>query len=351
MTTRNIRARRGFTLIELLVVIAIIAILIALLLPAVQQAREAARRSQCKNNLKQIGLGLHNYHDTHGVFPPGWVGNDIDGSASIPSGDYEGDTNSNGGGTDIRNGFAWSAFILPQLEQTNLYESMNFNLSIDNAANQAAISTFIPTFACPSDPKLDTWTIVEEGGTLPADALVDLASSNYPGIFGNGGGVNSNPNAIGGVGAELEIDGCEGVDGLGQECQSNGLFSHNSNNQIRDITDGTSNTIMVGERRSLIRNPNCVAESGPFESTWAGVIPEGEEAFARILAVADHPPNFPENTSACSEVHLEDFSSAHTGGAQFILADGHVTFISENIDDAIFGAIGSMNGGEVVGEF
>src|SRR6056297_544562 len=130
---RSGRRRAGFTLIELLVVIAIIAILVALLLPAVQQAREAARRSSCKNNLKQLGLALHNYHDTHGMFPINW-GTGYDGTTN-PTSSVQ---------------FSWMTYILPYIEESALYDTINFNEALDDPNNNAAASTVIDTYLCPS---------------------------------------------------------------------------------------------------------------------------------------------------------------------------------------------------------
>ncbi|MDQ3331057.1 MAG: DUF1559 domain-containing protein, partial [Planctomycetota bacterium] len=167
----GVRRRLGFTLIELLVVIAIIAVLIALLLPAVQQAREAARRSQCLNNLKQIGLALHNYHDTHLAFPPGWIGADQVTGAH----DVEG-----------MNGFGWGTMVLPYVEQNNLYQQFRFPLSIVDdvvgpPTNKSLLATKIPVFECPSDPHENTWEIEPEGGGAP---IATLGVANYVGLFG-----------------------------------------------------------------------------------------------------------------------------------------------------------------------
>ncbi|MEQ9070724.1 MAG: DUF1559 domain-containing protein, partial [Gimesia chilikensis] len=141
---------RGFTLIELLVVIAIIAILIALLLPAVQQAREAARRTSCKNNLKQLGLGLHNYHDTHGCYPPGYI--------------YR------PGASGNQLGFGWVAMILPMIDQANLYNEFNFNLPIFDAANLTAREKQIPGLLCPSDSVSEN-NFVEMGSSAERYAM------------------------------------------------------------------------------------------------------------------------------------------------------------------------------------
>ena len=285
--------RRGFTLIELLVVIAIIAILIALLLPAVQQAREAARRTQNRNNLKQIGIALHNYHESHGVFPPGWIGV----SSGLP--DVEGG-----------NGFGWAAHLLPQLEQKNLYERLDFSQSIMAPTNAIARRTYLSVFRNPSDSARNMWTLNSES---TGQRLTDLPTANYVGNFGT-----------------LELEDCESVP-RGQSCVGNGMFHHNSNIRIRDVTDGTSNTIHVGERRTR--------ERLGWHSTWVGVIPGGEEAFARILAVADHTPNHVSS-------HFDDFSSPHTGGVYMLFADGHVDFVNENINHIIYQRLANRKDGQ-----
>ncbi|QDV49071.1 DUF1559 domain-containing protein [Gimesia fumaroli] len=294
-STRN--TRRGFTLIELLVVIAIIAILIALLLPAVQQAREAARRSQCKNNLKQIGLALHNYHETHNIFPPGWIGVQPGVGANVEYG----------------SGWGWGTMVLPYLDQTPLYNKLNFNLDINNPAQPAGlIDQTLTVFRCPSDPADNTFDLEEEGN--PGNVLAKLAVGNYIGVFGSD-----------------ELDDCETVP-AGTACKSTGLFYQNSNTRFRDITDGTSQTLFVGERRT--------DKTAGWYSTWVGAVPEGEETFARVLGATDHVPNDPAS-------HFDDFSSHHTGGTQFLFGDGRVRFITENIDLGVYQSLSSISGGEL----
>lgn len=290
-------ARRGFTLIELLVVIAIIAILIALLLPAVQQAREAARRSTCKNNLKQMGLALHNYHETHSCFPSGWIGVQPGVGPNVQYG----------------SGWGWGTMILPFMDQSPLYSKINFNLDINNGAQTPGlIDIVMPAYVCVSDPGPNTFELEEEGS--PGTVLAKLARANYIGVFGS-----------------QELDYCETVS-PGTNCRSTGLFYQNSNTRFRDITDGTSQTLFVGERRT---NPTA-----GWYSTWVGAVPKGEETFSRVLGATDHVPNDPAS-------HFDDFSSNHTGGAQFLFGDGRVRFISENIDKNVYQSLSSFRGGEL----
>ncbi|MDA0808392.1 MAG: DUF1559 domain-containing protein [Planctomycetota bacterium] len=294
--------RRGFTLIELLVVIAIIAILVALLLPAVQQAREAARRAQCKSNLKQIGIGLHNYHDVHQTLPPGFVGVDL--ATRTP----------NIGGM---NSFGWGTFILPMLDQAPLYQEFNTKVSlldpVNNPANDAPTQKILQVYRCPSDTAQDTWNLDDEMGNF----LITLSSSNYVGHFGT-----------------LELEDCELTPN--QQCIGDGALYHNSVVRFRDFTDGQSSTFMAGERRS--------GDPGDFNSTWVGAPAEGEEALARILGIADHTPNH-ENG------HLDDFSSQHVGGCHMLAADGAVHFVGSTLDEGVWKALATRAGDELVGEF
>ncbi|MCP4508676.1 MAG: DUF1559 domain-containing protein, partial [Fuerstiella sp.] len=196
--------RHGFTLIELLVVIAIIAILIALLLPAVQQAREAARRTQCNNNLKQIGLALHNYHDVHKTFPPGWV-------------DQTFGTSSNWG---------WAVYLLPQIEQANLYGRLqvgnphSLGIALDDPQKLKLMQTPITAFRCPSD----TAPEINDRHTLVSDRQLEISVATSNLVAAAGGG-------------DWTVAG-----------KLTGSFGKNSRVNLRDITDGSSNTIVVGER-------------------------------------------------------------------------------------------------------
>ena len=217
---------RAFTLIELLVVIAIIALLIALLLPAVQSAREAARRMQCTNNLKQIGIALHNYHAAIGAFPPGYLSLMDPITAATPF--------DNGGP-----GWGWLSFSLNQMEQLPTYNSINFVLGIEFPANQTAVLNVIGSFFCPSDAyRQDTFTVVDATttGTTPGAPICVVASSNYVGSVGSG-----DPSSL----YPWIIDPDDLPPGRDN---GNGLFFRNHSVTIAQITDGTSQTFAAGER-------------------------------------------------------------------------------------------------------
>lgn len=295
---RASQAQRAFTLIELLVTIAIIAVLIALLLPAVQQAREAARRSQCKNNLKQVGLALHNYHDQFQVLPPGWVG--------VTAGQQ-----------DIQglNGWGWGARLLPAMDQAPLFNSIDFKSSIGGSSNSVPRTTVLSVFRCPSDVGPDRWTILSASGATP---LAELASASYSGVFGKD-----------------EIELCENLT-PGLPCTSDGAFFLNSRIRFSDVTDGLSATLLVGERVSR-------SDRG-WLYTWAGVVAGGQDSIERILGDTDVTPNR-------DLIHMDEFASYHAGGAQFVLGDGSVRFISTNIDLTVYRGLASRSGGEVTGEF
>jgi prepilin-type processing-associated H-X9-DG protein/prepilin-type N-terminal cleavage/methylation domain-containing protein len=292
------RRRVGFTLIELLVVIAIIAVLIGLLLPAIQKVREAAARGKCANNLKQIGLALHHYHDIHQAFPPGYV------SAVSSTGD------------DAGPGWGWAAHILPQMEQSALYSYIRFDKPIEDAANADARRTPVPAYLCPFDDVPPTWmaTRYDLSGN-PLRQIVDVASANYVGVYGR-----TEP----------------GVDG-------DGIFYRNSKVTFQDITDGTAQTLLVGERSVRL---------GP--ATWAGAVtganvyapqtgPQVEDGSGMVLGQANHPPRSP----ACE---VNEFAGPHGAGANFAFADGHVAFIPATIDQKVYHALASRADGEVVPE-
>ena len=303
--------RRGFTLIELLVVIAIIAILVALLLPAVQSAREAARRTQCRNNLKQIGIAIHNYHDTHLCLPPGYL--------MVHDGEPEVDEGTNGAG--------WGTHLLPMLEQAALFEQFDANVNVAEHENEEFRVQSLPVFLCPSDPQPETFEMHGEddhGGADPDhdhDEEVFFATANYVGVYGR-----------------EEFEGHDHGHGHahGSGSDGYGAFRDNQIIRIRDITDGSSNTTFIGERH---HRTAAESDGHPWFSTWVGVMEHGEEAPARVLGIADHPPNDLES-------HFEDFSSRHTGGVNFLMGDGRVTFVSESIDVETYQAMSTISGNE-----
>jgi prepilin-type N-terminal cleavage/methylation domain-containing protein/prepilin-type processing-associated H-X9-DG protein len=285
---RQSHSQRGFTLIELLVVIAIIAILIALLLPAVQQAREAARRTQCKNNLMQIGIAMHNYEMAFEMLPSGTV-------------------NLTGPIRNLEEGYhmSWTVQLLPAMEQAGLFGTINFNESVYAPANTGARATVIATFQCPSDNR-------QSAGT-----------SNYAGCFG---------------GDDIAID-----------MNNNGVLFLNSGIGYQEIRDGASNTILIGEK--II--PPGFKDLGWMSGTMATLRNTGVEINAgwdiggprtnRGGPIAPLP--------APSDTATSGYSSRHTGGAQFGMADGSVRFLSENIDLKTYSHLGNREDLSAMEEF
>ncbi len=308
MATKGLlRRRAGFTLVELLVVIAIIGILIALLLPAVQAAREAARRTQCTNNLKQIGLALHMYHDVYHRLPAGWVGVD----PQWPSRPWV------AGPT----GWGWAAVILPFLEQANVEKNfIDYRLWVTDVRHETARSFLIAIYRCPSDIGKPTFELEdllhEDDPDHSHDQHEDLefAISNYVGNFG--------PN---------DIHDCENLS-AGLQCASEGTFFHNSFLSFAQITDGLSQTFLVGERAS---------DRG--YATWVGT-PPGHQCFpSMVLGSTEIKLNY-------RGPHAHGFSSFHPGGANFLLGDGSVRFVSETIDFPVYKALSTRSRGEPTGQ-
>lgn len=325
--TSNLRRSRGFTLIELLVVIAIIAILIALLLPAVQQAREAARRTQCKNNLKQLGLALHNYESTYTTLPPG--------SLASP--------------------FVFSAQsrLLPYLEQANLEKLLNYSVppnlpgtGYDPAAvtqNDNAAKQTLPVMLCPSD-----------GDHVPSSLYGGVS---YPACYGS---------AINGTTSETDAafarprDGADGVI-VSRQCY-----------RFRDITDGLSNTVVFGEqllgdgvdtaptnndyrRRVILLSGNVITNPTACAAgtTWSGGRGDRWIWHANTLYNHYYGPNAttPDCHNTSRSYFLTSARSAHTGGVQVAICDGTVRFVSDNINLATWRGLATRGGSEVLGEF
>ena len=334
--------RRGFTLIELLVVIAIIAILIALLLPAVQQAREAARRTQCKNNMKQVILALHNHHDVKNRFPPGtnigrswWVNmNAAPTQYNEPPAGYR-------TGSSYPNEapcYSWMFFILPYVEQANVYQIPNPSLKggawpwwLLMPDGKPVVSTSLPIFLCPSDPNNgQQW--VDPGNSVNKAAL-----SSYMGCVGTHTWRDAPTTSA------TAPRGGQFINARGQD----GMLYVNSKTSFRDVTDGTSNTIFFGEHPS----PDD-REYGWNMAGWGGdgggfgigdVVIGMEERVGGINST----PSFFQIGKSSNYADLFHFWSKHAGGAHFGMVDGSVQFISYSVDSKVMRGYATRDGGEV----
>ncbi|MCC6492526.1 MAG: DUF1559 domain-containing protein [Pirellulales bacterium] len=326
--------RSGFTLVELLVVIAIIGVLVALLLPAVQAAREAARRSQCTNNLRQIGLGVHNYESAKKEIPY----NRYSGNYGVPD-SFWGGPQVNGPGAPCR-AWSWLASILPYLEQAAIYQQGG--IPTTPLGSTTAISTVIPMLECPSDElpdvnplaRVNTWYV-------KGVRLVGL--TNYDGVMGAQSNVPpfSNANA-------------EGAD-RGNEPWFNGngimaIFAWQDPLGFRNVEDGTSRTLMAGEQAFEISRANCGVDGKCYGLgyTWAHSI--------EASATASIPPNYSVPGQPSLDPTAEQFpyrtqfgfNSMHPGGLNFVYADGSVQFIDESIELGVYRALATIRGGETL---
>ena len=310
---------QGFTLIELIVVIAIIGVLVALFVPAVQSAREAARRAQCSNNLKQIGLALHNYNQLHGALPPGYV------STWDP--------------VFLRErgpGWGWASMILPQLEQAPIHDRIDFRRQIQDSSQATVRTTLIASYLCPSDNMPSTWTasvglVKVSGGAILEllRPLCDVAGSNYVGVFGVGE---------------------PGVDG-------DGVFFRNTSIRFADITDGLSQTLCVGERSIQLKK-------GRGQATWVGAVP-GAQFWTCDAAASSDPdasgPCVKEDGSGMVLGHtgeghgpgdpycdVNQFNSRHGRGANFLFCDGHVKYLNNSMDYATYKSLSTRASSELI---
>jgi prepilin-type N-terminal cleavage/methylation domain-containing protein len=320
----RLRSRRiGFTLIELLVVIAIIAILIALLLPAVQQAREAARRTQCKNNMHNIGLALHNYHDVYNIFPPGNI--TMGDCCSTPS---------------LIN---WAISILPYIDQTNLQNRYDFNKPNEDPVNVAVLQQSIPVYNCPSDINAGQRLVPDSGPTNGQQ----WATSSYRGMGGVGWGrpgeyvYRRQWDSSDAMHANATADKRGMLHWVGQ---NNAGQSKWQPVRIRDVVDGTSNTLFVGEYHTITKPRRTTFWGFTYTSFVLSVAtPE-----ARTL-IADYDRcALQGDSNPCKRA----FGSMHAGGAiNFLLTDGSVRYLSPNVDMTTYTGLATIQGGERIGEW
>lgn len=317
--------RQGFSLVELLVVVAILAVLVGLLLPAVQSARESARRAACTSNMRQIGLAVQHAYDHLGRFPAGWSG----GSAPHDPPSSE----------DELPGWGWAAHLLPQIDAQSTFDGIDFRKPVYDAADEsrhASVRRHVVTvFLCPSDSRGPTehtdgiFSIGHDDGAVEHDeheededgeahgfhpvdgpdlgSVCDVAKTNYVASFGGAVEVDDAPHA------------------------GDGIFFRNSRVEMRHVTDGLSRTILLGERGSRL---GC--------STWTGVIAGAEAMRSRIVGVVDHGLNAGD--------HFDDYSSGHPGGASFVFGDGSSRFMRDDVDAAVLQALATRAGGESTGQ-
>lgn len=306
------RLRRGFTLIELLVVIAIIAILVALLLPAVQQAREAARRTSCKNNLKQIGLAVHNYHDVYRVLP---------------------NVDSGGGVNSSISGASLFVPLLPMIEQSAGFDYWDFSQSNTSPHNQQVAGQRIPIYLCPSA------TIRREVPGCTGDS--GRAPGTYAACFGS-----LIESAYGGIAGYPRVE-------------ANGAIVYTTNTPgrtaFRDITDGLSNTLLVGETAYNLPNYRfgasdtlCPNQSRYSFTYWASPYP-GSTGIGTYHGF--NPKDRLDSPGAYNSNWTKTFRSEHKGGVQFVFVDGSVHFVGDSLDQTVLNNLAARNDGNVIGEF
>jgi prepilin-type N-terminal cleavage/methylation domain-containing protein/prepilin-type processing-associated H-X9-DG protein len=346
-------SNRGFTLVELLVVIAIIGILVALLLPAVQAAREAARRMSCSNNLKQLALSIHNYHDTYKTFPP------IRGGQLTNNQPFGTNTYPNCPGWINSTGFSWRTLVLPYMEQQPLYDQINFSASLHGCYNPTGTSGFPRAGSLNNTPGQRPGEVRIAAFECPSEAAPPIgneAPTNYGGIFGSTAQFFTNNPAIAGI------------------------FSHNAVRKMATVQDGTANTVMVGE---VYRGSDAFRTSGNVnltgqrcrrwieETGWCGAdtsVPPNNSQRKFSSGATSGPvancvpaptgPNPATPNLACPDLiswtdsfnngnsGRRPISSLHPGGAQAAYADGSVKFVPETVDLTVWRATGTMGAGE-----
>jgi prepilin-type N-terminal cleavage/methylation domain-containing protein len=318
--------RSAYTLIELLVAIAIIAILVGLVVPAVQKIREAANRLRCTNNLKQIGLAIHNYHDSNGHFPPSYLWTDH----GLPAG---------GGGIGkvfdrpppssfIQQnwpGWGWAALLLPYLEQDNLYRTIDLTAPTVGAQGATARTTALRVFTCPTDTYTGRYTVQ----TINWAPLVDATTNSYAGCFGS-----------------VRALRVPGITIITAPDQGDGMFIRNGKLTTADVTDGLSNTLAVGERAAMFaRTPWVgVLDQGTLRTTPGAPVRQSVVEPAPVMVVAR------AGNKRLNDIFSEpyEFFTPHPAGMTALFADGAVHRIPLTIDLDVYRALASRAGGEPV---
>jgi prepilin-type N-terminal cleavage/methylation domain-containing protein/prepilin-type processing-associated H-X9-DG protein len=295
--------RRAFTLLELMVVLAIIGVLLGLMLPAVMKVRAVTNRVRCQNNLKQIGLASHAYHDSYGAFPPGYT--------AWPSLDP----------TSTSPGWGWASKLLPFLEQDSVHRLIHFDLPIEHPLNAEARNTRISLFICPADADVPATFGISNGS---GQTIVQAAPLSYAGCWGGG-----------------ELDEIPGP--------KEGILYRNSHIRLTDITDGTSNTTMIGDRAwshamapwagAIQRGLLLPGPMNPWRNTAPAVAPATQLVLAHSRTIND---NYDKDGS------LDDYFGNHPEGINMLFADGSVRFLRSDMDRAVLRAMGTRAGGEVV---
>ncbi|MDP7014753.1 MAG: DUF1559 domain-containing protein [Pirellulaceae bacterium] len=289
------RTAKGMTLVELLVVISIIGILMSLLLPAVQAARSAARRAQCQNNLRQIGIGLHHYHESHGRFPSGII---------------------------APNRTLWSGLLLPQIELSTIEESLDYSSAWNAAPNAEACATSISVFRCPSA------TVVEH---ILFNGIPQRVPSSYLACASGLTAYESQPPRIG-------------------QANSDGLFYINSRMRIADIRDGSSNTVAVGEAINILttQGRDGLNIANFIDHWYIGTVEGMGNEISESMGSTAAPVNAFKDLSLLVDVRELSFSSRHSNGAFVVYADGHVSFIEESIDRVVWSGMGTRENGATI---
>jgi prepilin-type N-terminal cleavage/methylation domain-containing protein len=318
--------RRAFTLIELLIVIAILAALLGLMLPAVQKAREAANRARCQNNLKQIGIAMHLYAESQESFPAGYLYQPTaappnPAPASVPRPQRIDRVPPPPPGAPPQPnspGWGWAALILDDIEQGNLARQINYSLPVEAVGSLSARTSMLSVYTCPSDTNTGVFTVQTEQNT----DLAAAATNSYAACFGFGGLPNTQPDS------------------------GNGVFYRNSHTRVTDITDGTSTTLLVGERGALLAQ-------GP----WAGVMTggtirttPGAPVYSSMVELAPVMVLARVGNKTLNSPYSEpyDFFSPHSPVVQFLFADGSVHALSSGTDLTVLQGLATISGGEVV---